>query len=80
MIRAGAPAEPELGTGYFSDNDEDSVLETCITRTLPPAVTLEHGLEKIKEEVDKLKLDPPCSDSGILRIQVLLSVTALYNL
>ncbi|KAF3944586.1 hypothetical protein CMV_028957 [Castanea mollissima] len=50
--------------------DGDLEFETCITRTLPPALTLEHGLQSIKEAVDKLKLDPPSSASGVLRFQV----------
>lgn len=50
--------------------DGDLVVETCITRTQPPALTLEHGLWRIKEAVEKLKLDPPSSTGGILRFQV----------
>nr|POF02706.1 isoform 2 of protein phyllo, chloroplastic [Quercus suber] len=50
--------------------DGDLAFETCITRTLPPALTLEHGLQSIKEAVEKLKLDPPSSASGVLRFQV----------
>ena len=50
--------------------DGDFVVETCITRTLPPALTLEHGLQSIREAVEELKLNPPCSSSGVLRFQV----------
>ncbi|XWS64136.1 hypothetical protein CRYUN_Cryun06bG0160800 [Craigia yunnanensis] len=49
--------------------DGDLVVETCITRTLPPALTLEHGLQSIREAVEELKLNPPCSSSGLLRFQ-----------
>lgn len=52
--------------------DGDLVVETCITRTLPPALTLEHGLRSIREAVEQLKLDPPSSTSGLLRFQVKL--------
>lgn len=55
----------------MESEDDDLVVETCITRTLPPALTLEHGLQGIKEAVEKLKLDPPQSISGVLRFQVL---------
>jgi isochorismate synthase/2-succinyl-5-enolpyruvyl-6-hydroxy-3-cyclohexene-1-carboxylate synthase/2-succinyl-6-hydroxy-2,4-cyclohexadiene-1-carboxylate synthase/O-succinylbenzoate synthase len=46
------------------------VLETCITRTLPPALTLERGIESIKAAVDDLKSNPPCSLHGVFRFQV----------
>lgn len=54
----------------------DLVVETCITRTLPPALTLEHGLESISEAVNKLKMDPPSSSSGVLRFQVAVPPSA----
>ncbi|KAI9169285.1 hypothetical protein LWI28_010195 [Acer negundo] len=54
----------------LESEDCDLLVENCITRTLPPALTLQHGLESIKEAVDKLKADPPRSSSGILRFQV----------
>ncbi|OMO72203.1 Menaquinone biosynthesis protein MenD [Corchorus olitorius] len=54
----------------------DLVVETCITRSLPPALTLEHGLQSIKEAVEELKLNPPCSSSGILRFQVAVPPSA----
>ncbi|XVE74433.1 hypothetical protein DITRI_Ditri12bG0017000 [Diplodiscus trichospermus] len=50
--------------------DGDLVVETCITRSLPLALTLEHGLQSIREAVEELKLNPPSSSSGILRFQV----------
>lgn len=50
--------------------------ETCITRTLPPALTLELGLQKIKSAVNELKLNPPQSSSGMFRFQVLVSPSA----
>lgn len=46
------------------------VLETCITRALPPALTLERGIESIKAAVVGLKSNPPCSSHGVFRFQV----------
>ncbi|XVE91706.1 hypothetical protein REPUB_Repub01dG0034000 [Reevesia pubescens] len=56
--------------------DGDLVVETCITSTLPPALTLEHGLQSIKEAVEELKLNPPCSSTGVLRFQVAVPPSA----
>ncbi|KAL4281360.1 hypothetical protein GQ457_03G011440 [Hibiscus cannabinus] len=56
--------------------DDDLVVETCITRTLPPALTLEHGLQSIKEAVEELKFNPPCASSGVLRFQVAVPPSA----
>lgn len=50
--------------------DCELVVENCITRTLPPALTLERGLQSIKEAVEELKLDPPSSASGVFRFSV----------
>ncbi|KAF2321397.1 hypothetical protein GH714_040986 [Hevea brasiliensis] len=52
------------------DEDFELVIETCITRTLSPAATLERGLQSIREAVEELKLNPPPSGSGVLRFQV----------
>ncbi|KAG4158673.1 hypothetical protein ERO13_D02G132532v2 [Gossypium hirsutum] len=56
--------------------DDDLVVETCITRTLPPALTLEHGLQSIKQAVEELKFNPPCASSGVLRFQVAVPPSA----
>ncbi|XP_028761883.1 protein PHYLLO, chloroplastic-like isoform X1 [Neltuma alba] len=53
-----------------NNGDIDLVFENCIMRTLSPALTLEEGLERIKEAVQTLRLDPPCCSSGFLRFQV----------
>lgn len=64
---------PVIGVDDIVDNgDVDLVFENCVTRTLPPALTLEEGLERIKEAVQILRLDPPCCSSGFLRFQVLM--------
>lgn len=60
---------PMMGNGEF---DEDFVVESCIVRSLSPALTLKQGLEKIKDAVEELKLNPPCSRSGLYRFQARL--------
>lgn len=52
--------------------DGELEFETCVARTLPPALTLEQGLQTINEAVEELKMNPPSSSSGILRFQVRL--------
>lgn len=49
---------------------DDLMVQVCVTRTLPPALTLELGLESLKEAVNELKTNPPQSSSGVLRFQV----------
>ncbi|XP_018715157.2 protein PHYLLO, chloroplastic isoform X4 [Eucalyptus grandis] len=56
--------------------DDELVVENCITRTLPPALTLERGLQSIKEAVEKLKLDPPLPASGFFRFSVMVPPSA----
>ncbi|KAM6548265.1 hypothetical protein CsatB_019941 [Cannabis sativa] len=58
--------------------DGEFEIETCITRTLPPALTLDQGLDRIKEAVEKLKLNPPPSStsSGVFRFQVAVPPSA----
>ncbi|XP_019053464.1 PREDICTED: protein PHYLLO, chloroplastic isoform X2 [Nelumbo nucifera] len=66
----------EAGYGGFSGTgDCDLPVELCQTRTLPPALTLEHGVIAIKEAIEKLKTNPPCSRSGVLRIQIAVPVS-----
>ncbi|XP_010513676.1 PREDICTED: protein PHYLLO, chloroplastic-like, partial [Camelina sativa] len=50
--------------------DDDLMVQVCVTRTLSPALTLELGLESLKEAVDELKTNPPKSSCGVLRFQV----------
>ncbi|KAJ8564701.1 hypothetical protein K7X08_001161 [Anisodus acutangulus] len=56
--------------------DAALLISTCITRTLSPALTLEQGLEKIKEAVEELKAKPPCCSSGMFRFQVAVPPSA----
>lgn len=57
---------------------EDAALlvSRCITQTLPPALTLEQGLDRIQEAVEELKSKPPCSSSGMFRFQVAVPPSA----
>ncbi|XP_057963060.1 protein PHYLLO, chloroplastic isoform X2 [Malania oleifera] len=68
-----------LSSGISEGENGDILWETCFTRTLPPALTLQQGLGKMKEAVEKLKLNPPRTSSGICRFQVAVppSVKAL---
>ncbi|KAL2486765.1 protein PHYLLO [Abeliophyllum distichum] len=47
------------------------LVSTCITRNLPPALTLDQGLDKIKEVVEELKAKPPSCSSGIQKLSSL---------
>ncbi|CAH2066254.1 unnamed protein product [Thlaspi arvense] len=62
---------PIMSRDALEVNEEDDLMvQVCVTRTLPPALTLELGLESLKEAVDELKTNPPKSSSGVLRFQV----------
>ncbi|PKU61520.1 protein PHYLLO, chloroplastic isoform X1 [Dendrobium catenatum] len=50
----------------------DLPVELCLTRTLDPALTLMQAVNAMKEAVNKLKIDPPCSRSGVLRFQIVV--------
>ncbi|KAK9114479.1 hypothetical protein Syun_021276 [Stephania yunnanensis] len=59
-----------------SEELDDLPVDLCYTCTLPPALTLERGMVGIREEVERLKANPPCSSSGIVRIQVFVPPSA----
>lgn len=61
----------EIGDLAGLEDGGELEFETCVARTLPPALTLEQGLQNINEAVEELKMNPP-SASGILRFQVRL--------
>ncbi|KAM7271199.1 hypothetical protein ACFE04_030413 [Oxalis oulophora] len=56
--------------------DGNLVMETCIVRTLPPALTLEHGLKSINKAVEDLKGNPPSLTTVVLRFQVAVPPSA----
>jgi len=61
-------------------NDDDEVtFEHCVTRTLPPALTLEDGLQKLKDALEILKIAPPSCETGFLRFQVSQSLTIVLS-
>ncbi|KAM2037436.1 hypothetical protein ACFX1T_011145 [Malus domestica] len=63
---------PEIEVGEVSETEDgDLVIETGVTWTLTPALTLPQGLEKIREAVEELKLNPPSTCTGIHRFQVI---------
>lgn len=58
--------------GAFCGNGAGSEMpvELCLTRVLPPALTLEEGGRRIKEAVAEIRSCPPGLSSGIIRFQV----------
>ncbi|CAL8994804.1 unnamed protein product [Prunus brigantina] len=68
---------PVVEIGQVSQTEDgDLVIETCVTRTLTPALTLEQGLQKINEVVEEFKLNPPSTPSGFHRFQVAVPPSA----
>ncbi|KAK4479848.1 hypothetical protein RD792_015391 [Penstemon davidsonii] len=60
----------------LDSKDATLLVNTCITLTLPPALTLEQGLDKIKEAVAELKVKPPSCSSGMYRFQLAVPPSA----
>ncbi|TQD93165.1 hypothetical protein C1H46_021258 [Malus baccata] len=57
---------PEIEVGEVSETEDgDLVIETGVTWTLTPALNFPQGLEKIREAVEELKLNPPSTCTGI---------------
>ncbi|GER31893.1 2-succinyl-5-enolpyruvyl-6-hydroxy-3-cyclohexene-1-carboxylate synthase [Striga asiatica] len=56
--------------------DAALLVNTCITRSLPPVLSLEQGLERIKESVAELRANPPCCSSGMYRFQLAVPPSA----
>lgn len=56
-------------------DEAEMLLATCITRVLSPALTLELGLEKIRDAVSELKSKPKPSsvNGGMYRFQIAVS-------
>ncbi|KAL7603912.1 hypothetical protein Lser_V15G15247 [Lactuca serriola] len=57
---------------FMEAEEAELLLATCITRTLPPALTLESGLEKIRDSVEDLK-SKPRAKAGMYRYQIAVS-------
>ncbi|KAK8925900.1 hypothetical protein KSP39_PZI018177 [Platanthera zijinensis] len=63
--------ELEIAVNEFEETGcSDLPVEICLTKNLDPALTLRHAVDAMKEAINKLKLDPPCSRSGVLRFQI----------
>ncbi|KAK4430131.1 protein PHYLLO, chloroplastic [Sesamum alatum] len=56
--------------------DAALLVNTCITRNLPPALSLEQGLDRIREAVEVLKANPPACSSGMYRFQLAVPPSA----
>ncbi|GAB2248413.1 hypothetical protein Droror1_Dr00008295 [Drosera rotundifolia] len=69
----------ECGGG--EDEEDDLVIEACMTRVLPSALSLQHGLEALRVELEELKREPPRCDSGLIRFEVAVPpcANALYS-
>ncbi|KAK4410396.1 protein PHYLLO, chloroplastic [Sesamum angolense] len=52
------------------------LVNTCITRNLPPALSLEQGLDRIKEAVEELRANPPSCSSGMYKFQLAVPPSA----
>lgn len=61
--------------------EDDLVIEACMTRVLPSALSLQHGLEALRVELEELKREPPRCDSGLIRFEVAVPpcANALYS-
>lgn len=51
-------------------SEVEELMATCISRTLPPALTLEYGLDEIQKALHHLKSSPPFATAGMYRFQV----------
>ncbi|KAK6114749.1 hypothetical protein DH2020_007018 [Rehmannia glutinosa] len=56
--------------------DAALLVNTCITHNLAPVLSLEQGLDRIKEAVEDLKANPPSCSSGMYRFQLAVPPSA----
>ncbi|XP_073287012.1 protein PHYLLO, chloroplastic isoform X2 [Primulina huaijiensis] len=56
--------------------EAEILVSTCITRNLPAALTLDQGLDCIKEAVEELVANPPSCSSGMYRFQLAVPPSA----
>ncbi|XP_058184561.1 protein PHYLLO, chloroplastic isoform X7 [Rhododendron vialii] len=77
VIRGCSVKEGELLGAEEVEEEAELLFTTCITRTLQPALTLEHGLKTINAAVEELKSNPlPRSTRGMYRFQVVVPPSA----
>ncbi|KAL8518400.1 hypothetical protein ACS0TY_009692 [Phlomoides rotata] len=60
----------------LSDKEATLLINTCITRNLQPAFSLEQGLDMIKVAVEELKVNSPLCSSGMYRYQIAVPPSA----
>lgn len=66
-----------MGQDKVLDGKDAALLvNTCITRNLPPVLSLEQGLDVIKAAVEELKANPPSCSSGMYRFQLAVPPSA----
>ncbi|KAI3744251.1 hypothetical protein L1987_57328 [Smallanthus sonchifolius] len=58
---------------FLEAGEAELLLSTCITRTLRPVLTLELGLQKIKDAVQELKSKSCSAKAGMYRFQIAVS-------
>ncbi|XP_078444001.1 2-oxoglutarate decarboxylase/hydro-lyase/magnesium ion-binding protein isoform X2 [Wolffia australiana] len=73
-LRCLGEAKSELQLDGFS-TDSDAPVKICVTRTLPPALTVSEAVEKMREEVAKMRPNLLNLASGVLRLQIALPPT-----
>ncbi|KAH6797875.1 2-oxoglutarate decarboxylase/hydro-lyase/magnesium ion-binding protein [Perilla frutescens var. hirtella] len=60
----------------LDDKDAALLVNTCISRNLPPVLSVEQGLDVIKAAVEELKANPPSCSSGMYRFQLAVPPSA----
>ncbi|KAL3654341.1 hypothetical protein CASFOL_004022 [Castilleja foliolosa] len=66
-----------MGKGKVLDAKDAALLvNTCIKRNLAPVLSLEQGLDRIKEAVEELKANHPSCSSGMYRFQLAVPPSA----
>ncbi|PKA52996.1 Protein PHYLLO, chloroplastic [Apostasia shenzhenica] len=79
-VQKGCYRKLEIVVDEFVETGcSDLPVEFCLSRNLEPVLTLRHAVDAMMEALNMLKLEPPCSKSGVLRFQVLVppSIKAL---
>ncbi|CAA6675194.1 unnamed protein product [Spirodela intermedia] len=56
--------------GFLANCESELPLEICVTRTLPPALTMAEAVGKMIEEIAEMKSNSLSLASGVLRLQI----------
>jgi isochorismate synthase / 2-succinyl-5-enolpyruvyl-6-hydroxy-3-cyclohexene-1-carboxylate synthase / 2-succinyl-6-hydroxy-2,4-cyclohexadiene-1-carboxylate synthase / o-succinylbenzoate synthase len=51
-------------------DDRDLPVDVSLTRRLPPALTVNDGLDALQRAADEAKSSPPGAGSGVIRFEV----------